>query len=246
MNDLVEQINYRGCKINIYQDDGFGNNPRRDWDGHAGRMICWHPNYDLGDKHNYQDVDDFFASELDMDEWEMEEKYLKDGMDRRDYIHKLQDLLEAKGYVMLPLYLYDHSGITMSTGGFSCPWDSGQVGFIYATLDTVNELGHDWKKWSAKRKENVKEWMRDEVKVYDQYLTNDIYRYECETKDGEQIGSCGGFFGYNDWDENGLFEHAKPAIDHWIEEHRKERFNEVKAWIKSKVPFIYRNQTHLV
>ena len=34
----------------------------------------------------------------------------------------------------LPLYLYDHSGITMSTGSFCDSWDSGQVGFI-----SVNE-----------------------------------------------------------------------------------------------------------
>ena len=34
---------------------------------------------------------------------------------------------QMDGMVILPLYLYDHSGITMNTCGFSCPWDSGQV-----------------------------------------------------------------------------------------------------------------------
>ena len=34
-------------------------------------------------------------------------------------------------YTILPLYLYDHSGLSMNTSGFSCPWDSGQVGWIY-------------------------------------------------------------------------------------------------------------------
>lgn len=38
---------------------------------------------------------------------------------------------QMDGMVILPLYLYDHSGITMNTCGFSCPWDSGQVGWIY-------------------------------------------------------------------------------------------------------------------
>ena len=32
---------------------------------------------------------------------------------------------QMEGMVILPLYLYDHSGITMNTTGFSCPWDSG-------------------------------------------------------------------------------------------------------------------------
>lgn len=36
-------------------------------------------------------------------------------------------------YTILPLYLYDHSGLTMNTSGFSCRWDSGQVGWIYCS-----------------------------------------------------------------------------------------------------------------
>jgi len=52
--------------------------------------------------------------------------------------------VEALGkYVILPLYLYDHGGITMSTGAFSCPWDSGQVGWIYAPKKTfIDETGY--------------------------------------------------------------------------------------------------------
>jgi len=34
------------------------------------------------------------------------------------------------GDIVLPLYMYDHSGITISLSPFSCPWDSGQVGFV--------------------------------------------------------------------------------------------------------------------
>jgi hypothetical protein len=37
------------------------------------------------------------------------------------------------------LYLYDHSGITISTSPFSCGWDSGQVGFIYLTRQKCEE-----------------------------------------------------------------------------------------------------------
>ncbi|MHC4372249.1 MAG: hypothetical protein ACYSW8_31990, partial [Planctomycetota bacterium] len=33
-------------------------NPRTDWDGHAGRMLCWHRDYNLGDEHGY-DRDDW-------------------------------------------------------------------------------------------------------------------------------------------------------------------------------------------
>ena len=49
----------------------------------------------------------------------------------RQVDERLMKVISQK-YLMLPLYLYDHSGITMNTTGFSCPWDSGQVGWIYA------------------------------------------------------------------------------------------------------------------
>ena len=46
---------------------------------------------------------------------------------------------QMDGMVILPLYLYDHSGITMNTCGFSCPWDSGQVGWIYADKAMIDK-----------------------------------------------------------------------------------------------------------
>ena len=53
--------------------------------------------------------------------------------------HGLISMLESiDGFVFLPLYLFDHSGITMNTSGFSCPWDSGQVGWIFCTPDILS------------------------------------------------------------------------------------------------------------
>lgn len=57
---------------------------------------------------------------------------------------EFQDILDSLDkYIILPLYLYDHSGITMSTSVFSCPWDSGQVGWIYASKQKfIDETGY--------------------------------------------------------------------------------------------------------
>lgn len=95
---------------------------------------------------------------------------------------------------MLPLYLYDHSGITMSTSPFSCPWDSGQVGFIYATRRAV------LKEWNKKRmsptlNEQATQVLLAEVKEYNQYLTGDVWGYIIEDDAGEQLDSCWGFYG---------------------------------------------------
>jgi len=89
-------------------------------------------------------------------------------------IVKKEDVL-----VILPLYLYDHSGITMNTTGFSCPWDSGQVGWIYATKKDV-------KKWYGLKRINkpyidkVREILLGEVKAYDRYLTGEYLHEEVE------------------------------------------------------------------
>jgi len=84
--------------------------------------------------------------------------------------------LPKKGYVILPLYLYDHSGITMSTGRFSCPWDSGQVGYIYASRETIlKEWGGKSKILTKKIREQAIKYLEGEVETYDQYLTGDVW-----------------------------------------------------------------------
>jgi len=69
--------------------------------------------------------------------WEMVEEELSSG--------EFLGIVEYLGkYVILPLYLYDHGGITMSTNPFSCPWDDGgQVGWIYASKQKfIDETGY--------------------------------------------------------------------------------------------------------
>lgn len=57
--------------------------------------------------------------------------------------NELLEIIEQKA-VILPLYLYDHSGITMNTCGFTCKWDSGQVGWIYCTKERfLKETGYN-------------------------------------------------------------------------------------------------------
>lgn len=102
------------------------------------------------------------------------------------------------GTVTLPLYLYDHGGITMSVGAFSCPFDSGQVGFIYATPERVMECY-----LAAQDPERVIESLVAEVAEYDKYLQGEVYWYKvekpvpCDHGDihWEHVDSCGGYLG---------------------------------------------------
>lgn len=204
----METITYKNYSIKI-EADGSPENPRTSWDN-LGTMVCFHGRYNLGDKHDFSEPEDF-----------------------QEFLKK-----EENNIVALPLYLYDHSGITMKTSPFSCPWDSGKVGYIYVTKERIRkEL--NCKKVSKAIREKVIKILESEVKIYDQYLTGEVYSYSIEDREENLIDSCSGFYGYKH-EESGLMEYARNAIDSHIASERNKHFEQLKAWIKSKVNFEYR------
>ena len=163
----MEQIEQSGLIIEICQDEN-PDSPREN--DNVGTMVCWHNRYKLGDKHDFQTPQDF-------NEW------------------KNLEISTGEDFTILPLYLYDHSGITMSVNQFSCPWDSGQVGWIFVTKSKLKK-----EKIDIKRAEDI---LRAEVEEYDKYLTGDVWGYVI--KDGKNVlGSCWGFY-----DKEYMLEEAK-------------------------------------
>jgi len=160
--------------------------------------------------------------------------YCQYEVDRAEWERKVEIRAEY-GYpkfngVWIPLYLYDHSGLTMNTSGFSCPWDSGQIGAIYATKeDILKEYGG--KKLTRTLREKAIKQLKCEVEAYDQYLRGDVYSYSIYAPpsiltpdedddeydednpfgDADPIDSLFGLFGY----EYAL-EEARSVIDHHI------------------------------
>ena len=171
-----------------------------------GTMVCFHRRYDLGDKHIFSDPEDF------------------------------KEFLKESKVICLSLYLYDHSGITMSTAPFSCPWDSGQVGIIYVEVEQVKKEW-EWKRLNGKRIEKIEGILRQEVKTYDDYLTGNVWSYNIE-KDGEYIEGCCGYFG----DPDGyMMDECRKAIDYIIKEERKKYAKKLKSQIRNNVPLTYRS-----
>lgn len=124
-------------------------------------------------------------------------------------------LVANPGAVVLPVYKYEHSGVAYRTTPFSCPWDSGQVGFIVATAETIE------KEWTAygnpDPQEAALECLRCEVETYGQWANGEVYGFTIE-HDGEVIESCGGFYGL------GHFEaEAEAEFSAAIEGHRKQQ-----------------------
>lgn len=94
--------------------------------------------------------------------------------------------------VVLPLGLIDHSGISMYVGGGAHPmdpggWDSGIVGFIFDTAKTREQIGTPV--------DSIEKVLRQEVELYDQYLTGQVYSYTVEDEEENTVDSCGGFLG---------------------------------------------------
>ena len=138
-------------------------------------------------------------------------------------IEELKELVARKDVISLPLFLIDHSGVSMNTGGFShCDpqgWDWGQVGYIYVTReDALKEFGK--KKLTRALREKVRKILEGEVEAYDQYLTGQVYGYVIE-RNGEHFHSCWGFSGDP---KDHLIPEAKSIIDHLGKEKKTTVF----------------------
>jgi hypothetical protein len=178
--------------IEVIQDES-PESPR-EWDN-LGTMICFHGRYDLGDKHDYRSGD--------YSGWD----------EQRKDIEKKENAC-----VILPLYLYDHSGITMKTSPFGCNWDSGQVGWIVVSKEQVRKE-YNVKRINKELIEKVTNILEGEVETYDQYLTGDIYGYriskvtECDFghEHKEEVDSCWGYYGTSE-----CMTEAEGIVDYYL------------------------------
>ena len=147
-------------------------NPREDYN--LTRMVCFHKRYDLGDDHDLKS-DDF-------DGWDEMEKHITG---------------TENPIVIKPLYMYEHSGITISTKPFGDRWDSGQIGFVYIRKDDVRNQ-FSIKRCGQNMVERCDVLLEGEVDVYDKYLQGQVYGYEIGkiNEDGQEEGleRCGDYF----------------------------------------------------
>lgn len=192
----------------------------REWDN-LGKIIHWHRRYNFGKEIDRDDAQRYLASECLT--WCRVEERLEAARDAFPYRYGWQDRIDRiedkmreavidAELVVLPLYLYDHSGLRLSTGPFGCPWDSGQVGYIYCSLEDARKewsvpAGEGWS-WVAPSGKTLLEAVMDclqgEVSAYDRYLSGDVWHWEVETSesddedvdDWDTYDSCGGCYGY--------------------------------------------------
>jgi hypothetical protein len=181
---IMESFQVNGMTVKIMQDSD-PSDPRTEF-SNVGTMVCWHKRYSLGDVQPTEEPIEFLRQIMETRVYSETRKWVPDDISEDD-INKYMN----KHFVILPLYLMDHSGLSISTSPFGCPWDSGQVGFIY-----VDKESKDY--------DDLTVGLKFEVETYDKFLSDDVWGYTIMTEKGEVIDSCSGFYGFDRCKEEAL------------------------------------------
>ncbi|MDO8705368.1 MAG: hypothetical protein Q7J84_10525 [Sulfuricaulis sp.] len=104
--------------------------------------------------------------------------------------------IESGDLIGFAVYAYIHSGVVLSAAPFSCPWDSGQSGFIYVDRATALEW-HGGKILTAKKRAATINSLHGVLQSYSDWQSGECYRYVIEDPAGEKLDSCCGFIGYD-------------------------------------------------
>jgi hypothetical protein len=177
-------------------EDTDGCDPRHDTDCNLGVMWVKYRDHTLGDEQyhwrtrtttappEHEDLTDFI-------------RQVEDFMPSLSALNEaiVKHLVRKHGATaVLPLYLLDHSGISISGGRdmvqdrdfrrrqggrdhFACDpggWDTSYVGFIFDTARTREVCGTPL--------DRVEECLADEVRTYNAYLTGDVWGYRIEER----------------------------------------------------------------
>lgn len=179
--ETIEQTDTH--RVLLVSDDSFDVESPREY-SNLGVMWCRHDRYDLGEQGNTPDEWDELNDFIDL----MLEWHVGQAVDEAVVKH-----LKRRGStVVLPLYLYDHSGISMSAGTnlieylvdtrqerravfpWHGGWDTSYVGYLFDTPRTREECGTP--------ADRIEEALRGEVEVYSSYLEGDVWGYRVEQK----------------------------------------------------------------
>lgn len=170
----IEEFKVGNYLVSIQYDE-FPLNPRKDM-SFLGKLCLLHRRYDLWNDTTYKE--DQFSNWGDLEETLRE---------------------EYDAVVILPVFMYDHGGITVSTKPFSCRWDSGQVGYTFITRgDFIKEYGEVTIGNVQEKTAKAESLLIAELEVYSKYLNGEIYGYVVENKNSEVEDSCWGFYDFED------------------------------------------------
>lgn len=183
--------------------------------------------------YNISDLEDFeIEEEIEDAKHEMLLDFINNEIENTMGVSELLEVVQSiESIVLLPLYLYDHSGITMNTTGFSCSWDSGQVGWIYNSIEAYKkETGND-----HYTKEKIKEDFTSQVEMYDKYIRGTMLWYIVEK---ENKCDCCGNVEYEELDSCGGFFDSESLIGYVLENIEEKHKDEVRKTLEKELQYV--------
>ncbi len=137
-----------------------------------GKILCFHP------RHKFGHDEGFTKESFDV--------YMKDNP--TDFYFRL--------------FLYDHSGTTISLTPFNDRWDSMQVGYVWVTLKDAEaefgsqlEVDKDSSTWWIHLRLKVLECIQNDVKSVDMWMTGDVWDYIITDENGDVVESSCEMYG---------------------------------------------------
>lgn len=115
---------------------------------------------------------------------DIEEYYTDNGKLKPQYQAKM------RAGKLFPIDVYEHGGTaySLSGEGMQCRWDtSSNAGLIIFNDDYIKGVSY----------EKRKEYARQDLQEYTMWANGDVYGYSIEDKDGNEIDSLGGCYGYD-------------------------------------------------
>ena len=116
---------------------------------------------------------------------------------------EIREITEDPDAIWLPVYVYAHSGVTVSTGHgypYNDRWDSWLGGIIYAYRNEALK----WGGWDVDGEELdtvIRNNLKIEVETFDQFVTGDVYYFQIikEDEDGDEeiLDDCGCIYGFD-------------------------------------------------
>jgi hypothetical protein len=148
-------------------------------------------------------------------------------------------MLKGRGekvLAILPLFAYEHGGVTMSAGSslgvgnvYADRFDSGQVGWGVVLASQAEKMGcvgtftdPRTGKTTTYDRAFFEGAIKGEVSTFDDYLTGQVFGYMVEGRDGEVLDSCWGFYGDLDYVREEARSAAEGTDDPAIERDAEE------------------------
>ena len=132
---------------------------------------------------------------------------------------ELRQMLEdKKAKYAIPLYMYEHSGISLKCFEdkvgypYNDQWDAGCIGMVFTTEELLHR--YNITGLTHMTKNEVIDQMKAEVNVYSNWCNGECYGFrlskvsdcdKCNQTVEQEIDSCYGFYGY-DHETSGLYD----------------------------------------